>query len=109
MNAADGRSAHDFTKNNTVNNQQNQKTIYFNKLLKYLWAVAVSGLVIGQVRVDKENKYLPMMQRALELLQRQYPVDLIHDKSRASPILAPQPPNEAPSSSTNNAETPRQD
>lgn len=79
------------------------------QLLKYLWAFAVSGLVIAQVIVDKENKYLPLMQRALDLLQRQYPVDLIHDKSTASPILAPQPPNAGPSSSTNTAETPRQD
>ena len=79
------------------------------QLLKYLWAVAVSGLVIAQVIVDKENKYLPLMQRALDLLQRQYPADLIHDKSTASPIPAPQPPNEAPSFSMNTAETPRQD
>lgn len=79
------------------------------QLLKYLWAVAVSGLVIAQVIVDKENKYLPLMQHALDLLQRQYPAELIHDKSTASPNPALQPPNADPNSSTNTAETPHQD
>jgi hypothetical protein len=43
------------------------------QLIKYLWAIAVSGLVIAQVMIDKENKYLPLIHRALDLLQRQYP------------------------------------
>ena len=43
------------------------------KLIKYLWAIAVSGLVIAQVMIDKENKYLPLIHRALDLLERQYP------------------------------------
>ena len=43
------------------------------KLSKYLWAIAVSGLVIAQVMIDKENKYLPLIHRALDLLERQYP------------------------------------
>ena len=81
----------------------------YKNLLKYLWAVAVSGLVIAQVMIDKENKYLPLIHRALDLLQHQYPADLILDKSTASPIPALPPPNAAPSSSTNTAETPRQD
>jgi len=43
------------------------------QLIKYLWAIAVSGLVIAQVMIDKENKYLPLIHRALDLLERQYP------------------------------------
>ena len=79
------------------------------QLLKYLWAVAVSGLVIAQVMIDKDNKYLPLIHRALDLMQRQYLVDPIHDKLKASPILGPLLPTLAPSSSMNTAETPRQD
>jgi hypothetical protein len=48
--------------------------------LKYLWAIAVSGLVIAQVMIDKENKYLPLIHRALDLLQRQYPAPPLMDQ-----------------------------
>lgn len=41
------------------------------QLLKYLWAAAVSGLVIAQVMIDKENKYLPLIHRALDVMQNQ--------------------------------------
>ena len=43
------------------------------QLLKYLWAIAVSGLVIAQVMIDKENKYLPLIHRALDIMQQQNP------------------------------------
>ena len=42
-------------------------------IIKYLWAIAVSGLVIAQVMIDKENKYLPLIHRALDILQQQNP------------------------------------
>ena len=42
-------------------------------LIKYIWAIAVSGLVIAQVMIDKENKYLPLIHRALDILQQQNP------------------------------------
>ena len=41
------------------------------QLLKYLWAIAVSGLVIAQVMIDKESKYLPLIHRALDIMQQQ--------------------------------------
>jgi hypothetical protein len=71
------------------------------QLLKYLWAVAVSGLVIAQVIVDKENKHQPLIDRALDLMQRQYLVDPIHDTLRTIPILDLLFPNAAPNSSMN--------
>ena len=43
------------------------------QLLKYLWAIAVSGLVVAQVMIDKESKYLPLIHRALDILQQQNP------------------------------------
>jgi len=79
------------------------------QLLKYLWAIAVSGLVIAQVMIDKENKYLPLIHRALDLLQRQYQFETIPGKSTANQYQGPLPPTSAPSSSMNMAETPRQD
>jgi hypothetical protein len=87
----------------------NEPPLKKRQLFKYLWAVAVSGLVIAQVMIDKDNKYLPLIHRALDLMQRQYPAELIHDKLKASPIQGPLLPTLAPSSSTNNAETHRQD
>jgi hypothetical protein len=79
------------------------------QLLKYLWAVAVSGLVIAQVMVDKDNKYLPLMQRALDLLQRQYQMETIPGKSTANQFQGPPLPTSAPSFSMNTAGTPHQD
>lgn len=79
------------------------------QLLKYLWAVAVSGLVIVQVLIDKDNKYLPLIHRTLDLMQRHYPIDLIHDKSKANQIQPLQLPTLAPNSSTNNADMHHQD
>ena len=79
------------------------------KLIKYLWAIAVSGLVIAQVMIDKENKYLPLIHRALDLLQRQYQFETIPGKSTANQFLGLPLPTLAPSSSTNTADTPRQD
>lgn len=79
------------------------------QLIKYLWAIAVSGLVIAQVIIDKENKYLPLIHRALDLLQRQYQLETIPGRSTATQNQGPQLPTSAPSFSTNTAETPRQD
>jgi hypothetical protein len=79
------------------------------KLIKYLWAIAVSGLVIAQVMIDKENKYLPLIHRALDLLQRQYQFETIPGKSTANQYQGPPLPTSAPSFSTNMADTPRQD
>jgi hypothetical protein len=79
------------------------------QLIKYLWAIAVSGLVIAQVMIDKENKYLPLIHRALDLLQRQYQFETIPGKSTANQYQGPPLPTSAPSSSMNTAETPRQD
>lgn len=84
-------------------------TINKRQLLKYLWAIAVSGLVIAQVMVDKDNKYLPLIYRALDLLQRQYQLDTIPGKSTASQILGPQLPTSAPSSAMNTAKMHHQD
>lgn len=52
---------------------KNEPPIKKRQLLKYLWAIAVSGLVIAQVMIDKENKYLPLIHRALDILQQQNP------------------------------------
>lgn len=52
---------------------KNEPPIKKHQLLKYLWAIAVSGLVIAQVMIDKENKYLPLIHRALDILQQQNP------------------------------------
>ena len=79
------------------------------QLIKYLWAIAVSGLVIAQVMIDKENKYLPLIHRALDLLQRQYQLETIPDKSTANQFLGLPLPTWAPSFSMNMADTPRQD
>jgi len=79
------------------------------QLIKYLWAIAVSGLVIAQVMIDKENKYLPLIHRALDLLQRQYQLETIPDKSTANQFLGLPLPTWAPSFSMNTAETPHQD
>lgn len=77
--------------------------------LKYLWAIAVSGLVIAQVMIDKENKYLPLIHRALDLLQRQYQLETIPGKSTANQFLGLPLPTLVPSFSMNTADTPRQD
>ena len=86
-----------------------QPPIKKRQLIKYLWAIAVSGLVIAQVMIDKENKYLPLIHRALDLLQRQYQFETIPGKSTANQFLGPPLPTSAPSSSMNKAETPHQD
>lgn len=57
-----------------------QPPINKRQLIKYLWAIAVSGLVIAQVMVDKENKYLPLIHRALDIMQNQYPAHPLMDQ-----------------------------
>jgi hypothetical protein len=86
-----------------------QPPIKKRQIIKYLWAIAVSGLVIAQVMIDKENKYLPLIHRALDLLQRQYQLETIPGKSTANQFLGLPLPTSAPSSSMNTAETPRPD
>jgi len=76
------------------------------QLIKYLWAIAVSGLVIAQVMIDKENKYLPLIHRALDLLQRQYQFETIPGKSTANQYQGPPLPTSAPSFSMNNPNRP---
>jgi hypothetical protein len=76
------------------------------QLIKYLWAIAVSGLVIAQVMIDKENKYLPLIHRALDLLQRQYQLETIPGKSTANQFLGLPLPTLGPSFSMNNPNRP---
>ena len=56
-----------------MNKQLPKRELDKRQLLKYLWAIAVSGLIIAQVMIDKENKYLPLIHRALDILQQQNP------------------------------------
>ena len=86
-----------------------QPPIKKRQIIKYLWAIAVSGLVIAQVTIDKENKYLPLIHRALDLLQRQYQFETIPGKSTANQSPGLPLPTSAPSFSTNMADTPRRD
>jgi len=87
----------------------NEPPIKKRQLLKYLWAVAISGLVIAQVMINKENKYLPLIDRALELLQHKYQIETIPGKSTANLNLTPPLPNADPSFSMSTAETHHQD
>lgn len=39
--------------------------------LKYGWAVALSGLVLGSVVLDAGSAWLPLVNQAIDLLQQQ--------------------------------------
>lgn len=39
--------------------------------LKYGWAVALSGLVLGSVVLDTGSAWLPLVNQAIDLLQQQ--------------------------------------
>lgn len=61
--------------------------------LKYAWGVGMTLLIAGSLLLDRESEWLPLVHRAIDLMQQMHaPTD---NRSNTNPYGAPQPPTAA--------------
>jgi hypothetical protein len=53
-----------------MSEEQKQKLAFSRQLLKYGWAVAISGLMFLQISQDPSSKWVPIINQAIDMLQR---------------------------------------
>ena len=53
-----------------MTNEQKNKLAFSKQLLKYGWAVAISGLMFLQISQESNSKWVPIINQAIDMLQR---------------------------------------
>jgi hypothetical protein len=79
-----------------------------HKLFKYIWAISVSGLVFAQIVLDKDHRFMPLIEKALDIIKLYPLTEPMPERSPSNPSLGLQLPSGAPNSSSYSTDTSHQ-